>query len=82
MMILSLNGKWKVRDENLSCKNITGFKTVMHTNSGWMPARAPGEIHLDLIRAGCLDEPLVSLNAKKSRIPNRTGTVIGGTNSQ
>ncbi|NIA13906.1 MAG: hypothetical protein GWP08_07485 [Nitrospiraceae bacterium] len=32
-----------------------------------MAARVPGEIHLDLISAGDMEEPLVSLNAKKSR---------------
>lgn len=71
MKILPLNGKWKVKDEKLSCRGMDGLHTVMKIDSGWMSAIVPGEIHLDLMRAGRLDEPLVSLNAKKSRWPEK-----------
>ena len=71
MINVCLNGKWKVRDETLSCKGIAGLSKVTKARSGWMPAKVPGEIHLDLVRAGRLVEPLVSLNAKKSRWPEK-----------
>ena len=71
MINISLDGKWKVKDETLSCKNITGLKKITKTRSGWLPAIVPGEIHLDLMRAGRLDEPLVGLNARESRWPEK-----------
>ena len=71
MMTLSLDGKWKVRDEALSCKGTAGLSRATDACSDWMPAKVPGEIHLDLMRAGRLEEPLVSLNAKESRWPEK-----------
>ena len=71
MISKSLDGKWKVRDESLSCKGLAGLRRVRKTRSGWIPARVPGEIHLDLMRAGRMEEPLFSLNARKSRWPEK-----------
>ncbi|MFT5433037.1 MAG: beta-mannosidase, partial [Myxococcota bacterium] len=71
METLSLNGKWKVRDEPLSCKGIGGLRRTVEADSRWIPASVPGEIHLDLLRAGVIDEPLISLNAKESRWPEK-----------
>jgi len=71
MTTLLLDGKWNVRDEALSCKGIAGLNKVIEAGSGWIPAKVPGEIHLDLMRAGRLDEPLASLNAKESRWPEK-----------
>ncbi len=68
---INLEGKWKVRDELLSCKDVAGLDRLTKARSGWMDARVPGEIHLDLMRSGRLEEPLVSLNAKKSRWPEK-----------
>jgi len=70
MIIRSLDGNWKVRDESLSCKGLPGLKKVKK-RSGWMSAMVPGEIHLDLIRAGRMAEPLVGLNTRKSRWPEK-----------
>jgi len=67
MINISLNGKWKVINHKLSSKNIAGLIGILKLKSNWMQADIPGEIHLDLVRAGKLDEPLKSLNAKKSR---------------
>jgi len=67
MKTLWLNGKWRVRDAPLSCIGVSGLAQVVGKRAGWMTARVPGEIHLDLIAAGRMEEPLVSLNAKKSR---------------
>ena len=71
MNTLSLDGEWKVRDASLSCEGVAGLKRTTKNRSGWMKAKVPGEIHLDLVRAGRMEEPLVSLNAKKSRWPEK-----------
>ena len=71
MINISLNGNWKVKDETLSCKGTTGLKKILKNRAGRIESRVPGEIHLDLMRAGRLDEPLFSLNAKKSRWPEK-----------
>ncbi|MCK5852128.1 hypothetical protein KAH27_03775, partial [bacterium] len=71
MISLKLNGKWKIKNETLLCKGTTGLKKVVKKRAGWIDANVPGEIHLDLMRAGLLDEPLFSLNAKKSRWPEK-----------
>jgi len=71
MIAKSLDGNWKVRDESLSCKGAAGLKRVKQKRSGWMPAGVPGEIHLDLMRAGRMEEPLVGLNTRRSRWPDK-----------
>jgi len=79
MNILSLDGAWKVKEAPLACKGIAGLAKVLGSRAGWMRAKVPGEIHLDLLRAGRLEEPLVSLNAKKSRWPEHRSWWFGRT---
>jgi len=67
MTMVRLDGKWQVRDAPLSCKGVQGLKRIMRTASDWISARVPGEVHLDLMAAGRMEEPLVSLNARKCR---------------
>ena len=71
MQSISLNGIWKLRHEPLSCSGEKGFAKVKATRGGWMDARVPGEVHLDLMRAGLMPEPLVSTNAQKCRWPEQ-----------
>ena len=71
MITKLLDGEWKVRDESLSCSGMKGLARVKKKRSGWMRARVPGEIHLDLIRAGRMAEPLVGMNTRKSRWPEK-----------
>ncbi|MFA6241261.1 MAG: sugar-binding domain-containing protein [Candidatus Hydrogenedentales bacterium] len=71
MDTLELDGKWQVREAPLSWVGTSGYGKAMAEDSEWIPAQVPGEIHLDLMRAGRMDEPLVSLNAKKSRWPEQ-----------
>ncbi|MBX7254873.1 MAG: hypothetical protein K1Y02_00830 [Candidatus Hydrogenedentes bacterium] len=71
MESIRLNGRWRVCHAPLSCKGAVGYARVVSNDSGWLPAIVPGEVHLDLVRAGQMEEPLVSLNAKKSRWPER-----------
>jgi len=68
---LSLDGEWQVRETPLSRIGVAGLKSVTKASSGWMAARVPGEVHLDLVRAGRMEEPLIGLNAKKSRWPEK-----------
>ena len=58
----SLDGLWQVRPDRLACDGQAGLGEVRRARSGWMSARVPGEIHLDLIRAGEMPEPLESDN--------------------
>ena len=70
---LSLNGTWQVRREALACIGEIGLGKVRQAVDGWMDAQVPGEIHLDLVKAGKMPEPTVSLNMAQCRWP--------GTNS-
>jgi beta-mannosidase len=67
MRTLNLNGTWQVFDTPLSCDGLAGLADA--TVGEGMAARVPGEIHLDLMRAGRMPEPLYSLNTKDCRWP-------------
>jgi beta-mannosidase len=69
MNTVTLNGLWHVYPEELDCKGATGYAVVRAITSGWLPARVPGEIHLDLIRAGQMKEPSVGNQAPDCRWP-------------
>jgi len=71
MTTLSLDGTWQVREAPLSCSGERGLLRMKRSRKGWFPARVPGEIHLDLMRAGRMPEPLVGLNAHKCRWPEK-----------
>jgi len=66
---LSLNGTWRVRPEGMDCIGEAGFARVRQAKDGWLAAQVPGEIHLDLIRAGRMPEPTVGTNMPKCRWP-------------
>jgi len=62
-----LSGKWKLRwadGQRGSAKLNHLQETDEHK---WMEASVPGEIHLDLIKAGLLQEPTEQLNALSGR---------------
>ncbi len=65
----SLNGSWQVRPEPLTRIGEPGLEEVEKARDGWLAAQVPGEIHLDLIRAGQMPEPTVGTNAPKCRWP-------------
>jgi hypothetical protein len=54
-----LNGRWKVKPAPLACRDESGLSETLQGPSEWIPATVPGEIHLDLMRAGQMPEPLV-----------------------
>lgn len=66
---LALNGNWQVRPATLDCIGTTGYAAVTEATDGWLTAHVPGEIHLDLVRAGQMREPSVGTNAPECRWP-------------
>jgi len=71
MRSISLNGNWQVCSTSLEVDGLAGYRQVTGEQAEWMAVRVPGEIHLDLIRAGRLKEPLVSANALECRWPEQ-----------
>ena len=71
MQTIGLNGGWSVRAEALGCEGEKGYRRVRRARGGWIDARVPGEVHLDLIKAGMMDEPLVGTRAPRCRWPER-----------
>ena len=68
---ISLDGRWKLKEAPLSYTGITGLKKINEAENKWIEAKVPGEVHLDLIRSGQMEEPLISLNARRSRWPEK-----------
>lgn len=57
-------------DGNLLDADLKGIqKTISddYDDVKWIDAVVPGEIHLDLLRAGIIDDPYVGINALKCR---------------
>lgn len=69
MRTVDLNGTWQLRAEAFTCQGEAGLRKVRKNRGGWMKARVPGEVHLDLIRAGKMPEPLVGDNIASCRWP-------------
>lgn len=69
MKTVELNGTWSVRAEPLNCIGDTGLEQVCRAKDDWMDAQVPGEIHLDLVRAGKMPEPTVGTNMPECRWP-------------
>jgi hypothetical protein len=66
---VSLNGDWTVTPLPLNA-SYTLFTT---TNAERIPARVPGEVHLDLMRAGRMEDPDIGDNARtRCRWPERS----------
>lgn len=64
-----LNATWQVRPEPLSLIGMAGLEKVREAADGWLSAAVPGEIHLDLIKAGRMPEPTVGTNMPECRWP-------------
>ena len=71
METISLDGKWEVLGMDLDCTGMKGMKRVRRRRSGWISARVPGEIHIDLMRAGQMDEPTASTRMGYCRWPEQ-----------
>jgi len=62
---LSLNGTWSVTPLPLIAEGEAGYKLLSQTNAERFTAQVPGEIHLDLMRVGRMEDPDVSDNARE-----------------
>lgn len=69
MQTIKLNGAWSVRPESFERIGESGLERVRQAQDGWIEAQVPGEIHLDLIRAGQMPEPSVGANMPECRWP-------------
>ena len=61
---LSLDGHWEVRALPLAEAGEAGYRTYLNGAGEPLAAQVPGEIHLDLMRAGKMDDPDISDNAR------------------
>ncbi|MCY2930654.1 MAG: hypothetical protein NTV86_14385 [Planctomycetota bacterium] len=66
---IQLNGAWRVRPGEWADRGLEGLARTARAEEGWIEAVVPGEIHLDLMRAGLMPEPTVGNNAPLCRWP-------------
>jgi beta-mannosidase len=62
---ISLDGQWSVSTMPIDVHGEAGYKAFVTESHERLPAQVPGEIHLDLIRIGRMEDPSVSENARK-----------------
>ncbi len=62
---LSLVGPWQVTPMPLTAEGEAGYRSFMQTNPQVVAAQVPGEIHLDLMRAGLMEDPDIGDNARQ-----------------
>ncbi len=62
---LSLSGMWTVTALPLAAEGESGFQLFKQTNAEPLAAQVPGEVHLDLMRAGRMPDPDISDNARE-----------------
>ena len=69
---LGLDGNWVATALPLEAAGEEGYRTYSSGAGERLAARVPGEIHLDLMRAGKMDDPDISDNARtRCRWPER-----------
>lgn len=61
---LSLDGVWNVVAMPLKVEGAAGYKAFKQGIHKKLTARVPGEIHLDLMHAGLMEDPNISDNAR------------------
>ena len=65
---IDLNGAWQLRwNTGQHGGDLNRVITPHYDPDQSIPAQVPGEIHLDLIHAGLLQEPTTSLNCLAAR---------------
>lgn len=62
---LKLDGQWTVLPLSLDAEGEQGYRRFVEQSSGAMIADVPGEIHLDLMRAGKIPDPELRDNARR-----------------
>ena len=69
---LDLNGTWSVTALPLEVEGESGYRTFKDSSGERLAAQVPGEVHLDLMRAGRMPDPNISDNARtKCRWPEK-----------
>ena len=77
---LSLDGNWEVTALPLDAAGEAGYRAYLKGAGERLTAQVPGEIHLDLMRAGKMDDPDVSDNARaRCRWPEQRSWWYGTT---
>ncbi len=66
---LELDGTWSVLPLPIEAEGHSGYEAFLASSEKPMAAEVPGEVHLDLIRTGQLDEPNIGNNARRARWP-------------
>jgi len=71
MQTKSLDGTWRVSRLPLEAERLAGLDLLNKGQAKTIEAAVPGEIHLDLMRSGEMENPSVSSNSRKDRWPER-----------
>ena len=67
MTIIDLNGTWHATWKD-SCRGMVEKGAGLQMDPArYIPVQVPGEIHLDLMRAGLLEDPYIGMNILKAR---------------
>ena len=69
--VQSLNGTWRVARLPLDAEGQPGLEQFRRGGAKTIDATVPGEIHLDLMRSGEMEDPSISSNSRKDRWPER-----------
>mgnify|MGYP000262395933 CR=1 FL=1 len=67
METLSLDGTWKLRWADGQRSKLPDHELEQVDESRYIDAAVPGEVHLDLLKAGMIDDPYVGTNVLKCR---------------
>jgi len=62
---LSLNGSWKFKGFVECNGEELGAYRVEYDDDGWLPAKVPGTVHLDLLANNVIPDPFKDLNEEK-----------------
>jgi beta-mannosidase len=62
---LSLNGSWKFKGFAECNGEELGAHKPEYDDGGWLPAKVPGTVHLDLLANNVIPDPFKGLNEKK-----------------
>jgi len=63
----SLNGSWKFKGFAECNGEELGAYKLEYNGDGWLPAKVPGTVHLDLLANKVIPDPFKDLNEKKVR---------------
>jgi beta-mannosidase len=64
---LDLGGAWKIKGVDGHRGSPESYCAEVIDERTFIPARVPGEVHLDLLRAGQIEDPRVGTNALRAR---------------